>query len=142
MTDFGTLVRVVLQGWALAATLMAALWVVHLVIKNAAVIDVGWAVSLPLLAAFDTWRLGGGARGWLLTALVAVWGLRLAGYLLLVRVIGHPEEGRYVQMRREWHTHVAAKFLRLFETEALVAVVLSLPFLLVAAHGGKPGLLE
>ena len=40
------------------------------------------------------------------------WGLRLAIYLLFSRVLGKPEEGRYIQLRREWKTHLPLRFLQ------------------------------
>jgi steroid 5-alpha reductase family enzyme len=50
------------------------------------------------------------------------------------RVIGHPEEGRYVQLRREWGGNLPLKFLAFFEFQALLCVVLSGPFLLAAMN--------
>jgi len=38
---------------------MAVLWGVHLAIRNAAIVDAGWAAGLPMIAAFAAWRLGG-----------------------------------------------------------------------------------
>jgi len=46
---------------------------------------------------------------------------------------GQPEEGRYVQLRREWKTNLQLRFLFFFEFQALLTVVLSLPFLLAAS---------
>jgi len=69
-------------------------------------------------------------RRWMMAGMVAFWGLRLAFYLLFSRVIGKPEEGRYVQLRREWKTNLPLRFLFFFEFQALLTVVLSLPFLL------------
>jgi steroid 5-alpha reductase family enzyme len=62
-----------------------------------------------------------------------IWGLRLAFHLLLTRVNGQPEEGRYVELRRKWGSHIGLKFLLFFEAQALLCGVLSLPFLL-ATH--------
>ena len=49
-----------------------------------------------------------------MAAMASIWGLRLALYLLLTRVIGHPEEGRYQELRRQWKTNIPLKFLGLF----------------------------
>ena len=43
----------------------------------------------------------GSARRWLLVAMVCLWGLRLAGYLLW-RNAGRGEDPRYRAMRRHW----------------------------------------
>jgi steroid 5-alpha reductase family enzyme len=73
-------------------------------------------------------------RALLIAAMAALWGLRLAIFLLLTRVIGHPEEGRYVQLRREWGGNLPLKFLLFFQFQALLAVLLSTPFLLAALN--------
>src|SRR5262249_9907244 len=75
----------------------------------------------------------------LMTGMAVIWGMRLSLYLLFTRVIGHPEEGRYVQLRRDWKTGIGFKFLIFYEAQAVLAVALSLPFLLVA-HDREPGL--
>ena len=46
--------------------------------------------------------------------MTGMWGLRLALYLLFTRVIGHPEEGRYQELRRKWKTNIPLKFLAFF----------------------------
>jgi steroid 5-alpha reductase family enzyme len=129
--------QAVALAWAALAAMMAALWLVHLAIRNAAIVDVGWTAGVPLTAAIYAARLSGGARAWLLAALAIAWGVRLASHLLSSRVIGRPEEGRYVELRRSWGTHVAAKFFVFFQAQALLDLVLSLPFLCAAAAGGS-----
>ena len=101
--------------WAVVALMMAALWLVHLAIRNAAIVDVGWTLGVPITAVIFAARLNGGPRAWLVAALTIVWGVRLASHLLVSRVIGRLEEGRYVERRREWRTHVGAKFFVFFQ---------------------------
>src|SRR6185295_17488634 len=73
-------------------------------------------------------------RRWMVAAMVGVWGLRLGAYLLFTRVIGHPEEGRYVHLRQKWKTNISLKFLIFFQVQALLDVILSVPFLLAARN--------
>jgi steroid 5-alpha reductase family enzyme len=114
---------------------MLLLWLIHLLTKNAAIVDAGWAGGLAILAVLYA-ALGGGepARAWLMAVMAAVWGLRLAFYLLFTRVIGHPEEGRYQELRRQWKTNIPLKFLAFFEFQALLCVLLSGPFLFAAIN--------
>jgi steroid 5-alpha reductase family enzyme len=125
-------------GAASVAGLMLALWLIHLRTGNAAIVDAGWAGGLALLAVLYA-LLGGGywLRSALLGIMAAVWGLRLAIYLLSTRIIGHPEEGRYQELRRQWKTNISLKFLLFFEFQALLCVVLSVPFL-AAARNSNP----
>ncbi len=120
----------VAMGTAIVAGLMFVLWLLHLATKNASIVDVGWAASLALLAIVYALRASGDVvRSWTIASMAAIWGLRLAAHLL-ARIVGEPEEGRYVQLRREWKTNLGFKFLIFFEFQAILAVILSLPFLL------------
>jgi steroid 5-alpha reductase family enzyme len=124
-----------LTGAALVGAMMLILWVIHLLIKNAAIVDVGWAAGLGILAIY--YALAGPGyvpRKWLMAAVVGLWSLRLAAYLLFARVVGKPEEGRYVQLRRDWKTNLPLRFLFFFEFQALLDVALSLPFLLACLN--------
>ena len=113
--------------------LMLALWLIHVPLRNASVVDPGWAGGLALLGIVDG-ALGDGypPRRLLIAAMAAIWGLRLAFYLLFTRVLGHPEEGRYQQIRRDWGGNMPFKFLFFFEFQALLCVLLSAPFLLAS----------
>jgi len=128
-----TVVSMSLVGAAVVAVLMFVLWLIHLRTGNAAIVDFGWAGGLGSLGILYA-ALGGAysVRALLLALMAGIWGFRLAFYLLLTRVIGHPEEGRYQQLRRDWKTNIPLKFLAFFEFQALLCVVLAAPFLLAA----------
>jgi steroid 5-alpha reductase family enzyme len=129
----GAVLALLTLGAASAGALMLLLWVIHLPLRNAAIVDVGWAGGLALLAAIYA-AAGDGypPRAWWMASLAALWGLRLALHLLFARVIGQPEEGRYAELRRRWGGNLPLKFLAFFEFQALLCVVLSVPFLLAA----------
>src|SRR6266849_6562719 len=127
------------MGAAIVAGMMLLLWIIHLLIRDAAIVDVGWAAGLATLAVFYAIRGPGyPVRKWVIAAMAGFWGLRLALYLLFSRVIGKREEGRYVQLRREWKTNLPLRFLFFFEFQALLTVVLSLPFLLASLNTIAP----
>jgi len=117
-------------GAVVVAAFMFVLWIIHVAMKNASIVDVGWAASLGILAITYALRASGNfTRAWVIAGMAGIWSLRLATHLL-TRIVGKPEEGRYVQLRRDWKTNLAFKFLLFFEFQALLAVVLSIPFLL------------
>jgi steroid 5-alpha reductase family enzyme len=122
-------------GTTSVCSLMLILWLIHLPLRNAAIVDAGWAGGLALLGVIYA-ATGGGypVRAWLIAAMAALWGLRLAIFLLFTRVIGQPEEGRYVQLRREWGGNLPLKFLLFFQFQALLCILLSTPFLLSALN--------
>jgi steroid 5-alpha reductase family enzyme len=121
---------------------MFILWLLHFPLRNAAIVDVGWAMGLVLLAIISAAHgVGYWRRTLILVPMVAIWGLRLGLHLLFTRVNGQPEEGRYVELRRKWGSNTGIKFLLFFEFQALLCGVLSLPFL-VALHDPSKGLPE
>lgn len=130
-------------GFILMLILMAALWALHLKLRNAAVVDVGWAAGLGMLAllyaATGTSRL---PLRLLLAILVGIWSSRLAWHLYRDRVAdGTPEEGRYVHLRAHWGPRANHFFLYFFLGQGVLNGILAIPFLLAAFNPGRgPGL--
>ena len=124
------MVHAVLLGWAIVSALMFVLWGIQLHTKNAGIVDIGWTLSIGLLALLYA-ALGSGSavHRWVLAGMVATWSLRLGCYLTL-RVIGKPEDVRYHALREQWPKGAGWKFLLVFEAQALLGVLLSAPFLL------------
>ena len=122
---------------------MAALWALQVQTRDASHVDVGWAYLLGFLALLDA-ALGGGsaAHRALIAVLGGVWSLRLGTYLLVNRVLGKEEDGRYRELRRRWGDRANSRFFVFFQAQALLDVVFSVPFLLVAFDGGALGPLQ
>jgi steroid 5-alpha reductase family enzyme len=132
---FQLAVHLAIVGAGIVAGFMLLLWAIHLLIKNAAIVDVGWAASLGILAAYYAAAGPGYAhRKWLIAGMAGFWSVRLALHLLFDRVLGKPEEGRYVQLRKEWKKNLPLRFLFFFEFQALLDVALSMPFLLACLN--------
>ena len=126
-------------GALIMVALMALLWVLHFPLRNASIVDVGWALGLPLLAVtYAAWGPGDAMRSWTMAAMVILWGGRLGGHLALRIFREGREEGRYRRLRAQWKTHVGAKFLAFFQAQALLDVLLAVPFLLVCLDP-RPG---
>jgi steroid 5-alpha reductase family enzyme len=124
-----------LQGMIFMFVFMSILWVVHLRLRNAAIVDVGWAAGLAFLAILYAFQADGWAlRKILIAILVGFWGFRLAVHLLFDRVLGIEEEGRYRELRNRWKSNLPTKFFSFFQFQALLDVLLSVPFLLIAMN--------
>ncbi|MGD8396071.1 MAG: DUF1295 domain-containing protein, partial [Candidatus Eiseniibacteriota bacterium] len=125
---------IALTGGAGAALLMLLLWLVQRRTGNAGIIDVGWSAAVGGMAVFCAVAgTGEPARRLMLGAMGGLWGFRLATHLLVDRVVGKPEEGRYRELRAHWQRHLQWKLLGFFELQAVAVVLLSLPFLLGTA---------
>lgn len=121
--------QLLLSGLLLACSIQATLWWVYRRTSRADWVDVGWAGSLGFLAIlYGGLGSGEGHRRLLVAALGGAWGLRLAIHLAR-RVLGGPEDGRYIHLKAEWRGRLSLKFFLFFQFQALLAVFLSLPFL-------------
>lgn len=119
--------------------LMLVLWLVQLRTRDAGIVDVGWAASLGAAAALCGWTGEGDvARRWILGAMGAAWGFRLALHLLTDRVLVGEEDGRYQMMREKFGPRANAVLLPFFLAQALVVVLLSAPFL-IGSRDPRPG---
>ncbi|MBZ5587258.1 MAG: DUF1295 domain-containing protein [Acidobacteriia bacterium] len=125
-----------LLGWALAAAMMAVLWAVQRARTNAGFVDVGWTAGLGWLAILYA-AAGNGPplRRALVATMAATWSLRLAWHLLTDRILGKPEDGRYQALRAHWGERVQARLFVFFQVQAVLAVALSVPFMV--AMGGR-----
>lgn len=122
-----------LMVWCFAAIAQGTAWAWQQRHANAGIVDVVWAFGLggsAVLVAIT----GSGARlpRVLVGVLGGLWGLRL-GLHLLHRVRGEPEDGRYAELRKRWGNG-PLKWFAMFQFQALLIALFSLPFLAVAAN--------
>lgn len=122
----------ILLAWAGLSLVFAGLYFVCRRLDNYGFVDVAWSYAFVLLAGW--YALGGSgwpARRLLIAALALVWSLRLGTHLLR-RVAGHHpvEDGRYVQLRKDWAGNFGPKMAGFFQLQAASVVLLGLPFLL------------
>jgi steroid 5-alpha reductase family enzyme len=124
---------------AAAVVLFAGLgWLLSLRLNDVSIVDSMWSLFFLLIAASFAVALEFfGVRGGLALALVAIWALRLSGYITW-RNLGEGEDRRYQEIRRRNEPNFAAKSLYLiFGFQGLLALLISLP-LLVAIQSDTP----
>ena len=129
-----------LTGLVAAIGIMAGLWLVYRRTGNPAVVDPGWAGTLAVLAlAYAVLGSGHPIHRVTIGVMGGIWGFRLSWYLLVNRVLGGHRDGRYDTLQERWKSGLSWKFFVFFELQALLAVVLSIPFLL-ASMNSRPDL--
>ncbi len=123
-------------GAAGCMVIMAVLWVEATRRRDASSVDVAWAGLIGLLAVMYAIVGEGHPHQRLVVGVVGgVWGLRLAGHLLIDRVLKAKEEdGRYQELRASWGAHANRNFFWFFQAQGVLAALLSLPFALAASH--------
>lgn len=101
-------------------------------IDNYGIVDIAWSYAFALLAVFyATFAPGWPMRKALIATLAVLWSLRLGTHLYR-RVMGHHpvEDGRYVQLRRNWAGNFVPKMFGFFQLQAASVVLLGLAFFL------------
>jgi steroid 5-alpha reductase family enzyme len=127
MFSFG----IYLQGFLAMVIAVILVWVVSVFKRNVSIVDSVWSLLFVLGAAVYAMTAGRvtETRQDLVLALIAVWALRLAGYITW-RNWAHPEDARYQAIRARNQPHFEFKSLYLvFLLQALLAWLISLPLL-------------
>jgi steroid 5-alpha reductase family enzyme len=119
---------------------MLSLWALSAVRRDASVIDPAWGPGFLGIALVALWRTEEPApRGWLVTALVGIWALRLGGHLAW-RARGHPEDPRYAAMRRHHgERFVWISLVTVFALQGALMWIISLPLQLAPSELGAWG---
>ncbi len=127
-------VQIVL-GLLVVSAMMTVLWFVQRRTGNAGIVDAGWAASIGVLGGFYAATSSGFLpRRVLVAVLIGFWAARLAIYLLVDRVVGRGEDGRYRTLREQWGASAGRRLFFFFQTQALAASFFALPVLIVAYH--------
>ena len=113
------------------ALCFVALWLVSLRLKDVSFIDAWWALGLVVIAGVSFMNSPPGApHALLLTALCAIWGLRLGLYLLW-RWRKHGPDRRYVKIlaraQANGWSFAAASLIFVFALQAPLQFIVSLP---------------
>lgn len=131
------------MGLAAVAVLAFAGWLVSVYRRNVTLIDSLWSLFLLLATLVYIGQIPEvGVRQQLLLFMVAVWALRLSLYLGW-RNHGAPEDRRYQAIRQNNEAHFWLKSLYIvFELQALLAWIVSLPLLGIALSSRPLGWLD
>lgn len=124
---------IALIGLVVMVAYFAAFWVLQHRINNAAVVDVGWGMSVAIVGGLFC-LLGSGepTRRWVAATLLFLWAIRLS-YFLYIRWSSHPEDERYSKLKREWGEQASWRMFRFYQMQALGAYLFALPLLLISS---------
>jgi steroid 5-alpha reductase family enzyme len=105
-------------------------------LDNYGIVDIAWSYAFAGLAiGYAVFGTGWAPRRALLAALATLWSLRLGTHLYRRVMSHHPvEDGRYVQLRKDWAGNFAPRMFAFFQMQAASVVLLGVPFLLPALN--------
>ena len=124
---------------------MTLLFGVALWLKDNSIVDIAYGLAFVLIG-WTSYLIysSGHPRQTLLLGLITIWGLRLAGHILVRKRNEEGEDSRYRQWRESWgKSFVWRSFLQIFMLQGSVIFLVSLPVLLVTSHpGGELGWID
>lgn len=122
-----------LIGWALAGGLQLALWLLQLRTGSATAVDAGWAAALAGLPVLYAVLADGGAEHRVVAAVLPALAFGRVALVVAQRIAGE-EDHRYRELRARWRARgqEQQRFFVFFQAQALLAVLLSVPFLAIA----------
>ena len=124
-----------------AVALMLVIWWLALRINNLGIVDIAWSYAFALVAIFYAATThGDSTRRWLIAGMATLWSLRLGTHLCIRVKSHHPHEDvRYALMRANWSKNLKSQVLIFFQLQAVLIVLLSIPFLIVCLND-RPGI--
>lgn len=127
--------KMLATGFFSVFLMFSIIWLIHLYLKNAGVVDVGWGLGFIILTAiFVQMGEGFNIRNTILFLMVTLWGLRIMIFLFKRLAGDAHEDRRYQKFRKEWKSHVAFKFFWFFQFQAFLEIILAVPMLVVALN--------
>lgn len=119
-----------------AMALMFLAWLLARRIGSADAGDIAWALGFaPVALLYFLLGQGDSARKVLILAMAVIWSLWLGGRLWLRAARRHPaEDGRYAALRERFPRHAWPVLFGLFQLQAILLVVLSVPFALACSN--------
>lgn len=126
----------VFTAWVVVFFLMSVLWLIGKLIRNYAIVDLGWGLCISTVAII--YFLLGDAfsvRKAIFAFMATVWGWRLSYFIFTTRVLSGHEDARYAAFRKDYGDQVDRKFFtNVFQFQGILGTLLSLPFLFPAMN--------
>lgn len=111
---------------------MVLVWGVYRVLKNPSVVDTSWSLGLMVAGLIYLGAQPLTTRSVVISMLLVLWALRLAGYLWYTRVRHGHVDKRYTELSNEWKINKSLGFFLNFQLQGLFIFILSFLFYLIS----------
>ncbi|MCX6281695.1 MAG: DUF1295 domain-containing protein [Bacteroidetes bacterium] len=106
---------------------MSLVFVLAQIAKDNSIVDIFWGLGFILIAIYSFIQdMEPDLRKWIVTFLVALWGLRLSVHVFL-RNRGRGEDFRYRQWRETWKYFILRSYFQIFLLQGLFMFLIALP---------------
>lgn len=122
----------VMTAWLMAALVMVCAFGVYCYLNNPGVVDVAWSLAIAAAAFAYTFSQAINIPQVVFALLVMIWASRLAGYLLITRVIPGHVEKRYEKLSEGWQMNKRLAFFANYQFQAFLALIVASPFYFIS----------
>jgi len=108
--------------------------------KDSSIVDIAWGIGFISVAILTSFLEAGFApRHVLVTALIFLWGTRLAAHIA-IRNKGRGEDFRYAQWRKDWGMWFFIRsFFQIYMLQGFLLLIIAYPVMLIN-HSEEPGI--
>jgi len=105
---------------------------VYRVLKNPSVVDTSWSIVLLISGLIYLGMMPITPRTTVVGALLALWALRLAGYIWYTRILEGHVDKRYTELSNNWKINQALGFFLNFQLQGLLIFIISFLFYFIS----------
>ena len=117
---------------------MTLVFVLALIARDNSIVDIFWGPGFILIAIYSLIQdTEPDLRKWIVTFLVALWGVRLSVHVFL-RNRGRGEDLRYRQWRETWKFFIIRSYLQIFLLQGLFMFIIASPLYYVNFYSKEP----
>ena len=131
------MLELILFTWVVIIVIMLLGWSIASLIKNPGLIDVLWAVNIVVAGLCFSSRSSHHAMPWIARSLLIAWGVRLAAYLIITRIIPKMIDPRYTTIMASWKGRQQWGYALQFQFQGILALVIAVPFLMANGANGS-----
>ncbi len=125
------MIKLILFSWFWVIIIMLLTWLIYLWRNNPGIVDVAWSLAIMLAGLNYLFSTPMTNIQTMLMLLLMIWGLRLAGYLLLTRIMPGKIEKRYLSLSEQWQNSKSWRYLINYQSQGILAVIIASPFLFI-----------
>ena len=107
---------------------MCCVWMLYRFLKNPSVVDASWSIGLMISGLIYLWSMNISSRNMVITALLILWALRLAGYLWYTRLHQGHIDKRYTTLSNDWKINQSLGFFLNFQLQGFLVFIISFVF--------------